>query len=92
MLGLTITLPSLLLQLVPALLEHGLWELPKYCHFMPSVPIKPMLAKATNGMAAQYSSRAKSCTNASVPVLPSAQAFQTCMQPLADRCATCRCQ
>ncbi len=36
-------------QLVPALLEHGLWDLPQHCHFMPSVPIKPMLAKPTNG-------------------------------------------
>ncbi len=36
-------------QLLPALLQHGVWALPQHCHFMPSVPVKPMLAKATTG-------------------------------------------
>eukprot|EP00198_Chlamydomonas_reinhardtii_P013554 XP_001702891.1 DNA ligase [Chlamydomonas reinhardtii] len=36
--------------LVPALLEHGSTDLLSRCHFMPGVPVKPMLAKATNGV------------------------------------------
>jgi len=36
--------------LIPAVLEHGFDNLEKYCHFMPGVPIKPMLAKPTNGV------------------------------------------
>ncbi|KAF5842835.1 hypothetical protein DUNSADRAFT_4719 [Dunaliella salina] len=37
-------------ELIPALLKHGLWDLPQHCKFKPSVPIKPMLAKPTNGI------------------------------------------
>ncbi|KXZ56337.1 hypothetical protein GPECTOR_1g298 [Gonium pectorale] len=36
--------------LVPALLENGSTDLLSRCHFMPGVPVKPMLAKATNGV------------------------------------------
>ncbi|KAG2440908.1 hypothetical protein HXX76_003761 [Chlamydomonas incerta] len=36
--------------LVPALVEHGSADLLSRCHFMPGVPVKPMLAKATNGV------------------------------------------
>jgi len=38
-------------QLVPAMLEHGLAELATHCHFVPGVPIMPMLAKPTTGVA-----------------------------------------
>jgi len=37
-------------ELIPALLKHGLWDLPQHCKFKPTVPIKPMLAKPTNGV------------------------------------------
>lgn len=39
-----------LLQLIPALIEHPLSELPAHVHFMPGVPVRPMLAKATTGV------------------------------------------
>jgi DNA ligase-1 len=32
-------------QLIPALLENGTTDLMSRCHFMPGVPVKPMLAK-----------------------------------------------
>ena len=37
-------------QMIPAILAHPLEDLPKHCHFMPGVPVKPMLAKATNAV------------------------------------------
>lgn len=37
--------------IVPALLAHGIDALPAHCHFIPGVPVKPMLAKATGGVA-----------------------------------------
>ena len=36
--------------MIPALLAHPLDKLPEHCHFMPGVPVKPMLAKATNAV------------------------------------------
>jgi DNA ligase-1 len=44
------TLTSSALQMIPALLNHPLAELEEHCHFMPGVPVKPMLAKATNAV------------------------------------------
>lgn len=38
------------LQLVPALLEHPIEDLPSHCHFMPGIPVRPMLAKPTTGV------------------------------------------
>ena len=35
--------------LVPALLAHPIADLPSRVHFKPGVPVKPMLAKPTNG-------------------------------------------
>ena len=38
-------------EIVPALLaEGGIERLPERCHFRPGVPVKPMLAKPTNGV------------------------------------------
>ena len=42
--------PSLDL-IVPALLEGGVLALPARCHFVPGVPVKPMLSKPTHGIA-----------------------------------------
>ena len=39
-------------RIVPALLSGGVMALPSTCHFVPGVPVKPMLAKATRGAAA----------------------------------------
>ncbi|GIL44509.1 hypothetical protein Vafri_1960 [Volvox africanus] len=36
--------------LIPALLEEGTTDLLSRCHFMPGVPVKPMLAKPTTGV------------------------------------------
>ncbi len=36
-------------ELVPALLERPIDELPQHVHFKPGVPVKPMLAKPTTG-------------------------------------------
>eukprot|EP00775_Hariotina_reticulata_P004672 gene4672-4926_t len=36
--------------LVPALLEYPLSELSQHVHFIPGVPVRPMLAKATTGV------------------------------------------
>eukprot|EP00127_Corallochytrium_limacisporum_P003768 Clim_evm100s152 gene=Clim_evmTU100s152 len=36
--------------IVPALVEHGFQTLHDVCHISPGVPIKPMLAKPTNGV------------------------------------------
>ncbi|GIL75828.1 hypothetical protein Vretifemale_5549 [Volvox reticuliferus] len=36
--------------LIPALLEQGTTNLLSRCHFMPGVPVKPMLAKPTTGV------------------------------------------
>jgi len=37
--------------IIPAVLAHGILALPETCHFVPGVPVKPMLAKATHGVA-----------------------------------------
>ncbi|GAB4820174.1 hypothetical protein N2152v2_007220 [Parachlorella kessleri] len=37
-------------ELIPALLNHPLEELPLHVHFKPGVPVKPMLAKPTTGV------------------------------------------
>lgn len=37
--------------IIPAMLQDGVVALPTTCHFVPGVPIKPMLAKATRGVA-----------------------------------------
>ncbi|CAK7332181.1 unnamed protein product [Dovyalis caffra] len=37
-------------KIVPALLSHGVWNLPKTCSFTPGVPVGPMLAKPTKGV------------------------------------------
>merc|ERR1719321_1978152 len=39
-------------EVIPALLEHGPAALPEHCKFRPGLPIKPMLAKATNSVSA----------------------------------------
>ena len=36
--------------LIPALLEEDIQNLPKRVHFSPGIPVKPMLAKPTNGV------------------------------------------
>jgi DNA ligase-1 len=36
-------------ELVPALLQHSIDQLPSHVHFKPGVPVKPMLAKPTTG-------------------------------------------
>ncbi|EAW06400.1 DNA ligase (ATP) CDC9 [Aspergillus clavatus NRRL 1] len=36
--------------IIPAMLEHGLLDLPKVCKLQPGVPIKPMLAKPTKSI------------------------------------------
>jgi hypothetical protein len=36
-------------RIVPAMLSNGVMALPDTCHFVPGIPIKPMLAKATRG-------------------------------------------
>ncbi|KAL4295418.1 hypothetical protein GQ457_12G029970 [Hibiscus cannabinus] len=38
-------------KIVPALLTGGIWDLPKTCSFTPGVPVGPMLAKPTKGVA-----------------------------------------
>ena len=38
------------LQMIPAILAHPLEQLPQHCHFTAGVPVKPMLAKATNAV------------------------------------------
>ncbi|XVE79821.1 hypothetical protein DITRI_Ditri14bG0087200 [Diplodiscus trichospermus] len=38
-------------KIVPALLTGGVWDLPKTCSFTPGVPVGPMLAKPTKGVA-----------------------------------------
>ncbi|CEJ61116.1 Putative DNA ligase [Penicillium brasilianum] len=36
--------------IIPAMLEHGLFDLPKVCKLQPGVPLKPMLAKPTKSI------------------------------------------
>lgn len=36
--------------IIPAMLEHGLFNLPKVCKLQPGIPIKPMLAKPTKSI------------------------------------------
>lgn len=36
--------------IVPAMLRDGVVRLPETCHFVPGVPVKPMLAKPTHGV------------------------------------------
>ncbi|GAB2275135.1 tRNA ligase [Dionaea muscipula] len=38
-------------EIIPALLNNGVWDLLKMCTFTPGVPIGPMLAKPTKGVA-----------------------------------------
>lgn len=37
-------------RIVPTLLRDGVLRLPETCHFVPGVPVKPMLAKPTHGI------------------------------------------
>ena len=49
-------------QLVPALLQHGLANLKEHCHFVPGVPVAPMLAKPTTGVQEVLTRFGKVCT------------------------------
>jgi DNA ligase-1 len=57
--------------IVPALLSNGVMALPTTCHFVPGIPIKPMLAKATRGACACAAAHSMAALSRYAPASPS---------------------